>query len=648
MELTKEELAYLSGLTSKGAALYQVMESRIVALYSSPSLYLSLGMQKDEYERLIARDAADLVVPEDLPDLMKTVRECIRTSGQINHSWRLRHMERGSIEVHGTIGYCGEYDGHPVVLVIYGADGKADSYKEILDHIPVGVCVLFMPDREHQELEFVNKQMMRLISPDEKAPELVDPHTDPVRTAYYGNAFSGVHPDDLPRVMEVFSRGYDLRSFSLLPFRLKTTAGRYIWISLDVALHEIRPDGKVFYGVYRDVTVDVELHNELEDQRKQNLERTLIDTIGVLPVCSALYRMQDDGLLVPERYTDALCQLRGCTQENIREFDGEDGFASVHPDDWEIFREAFEGSRNDKDMHDVVYRIYTKDGAWKWVSASHVCFSLNDSRYLYIIYTDIDELKKREQKLREQYANAQTFLDSVASTYLMTRRSNLTQNRVEAVSGTLRMPRVEEIVDYDVLLEAFLKVMPREEDRREWARSFSRKALIDAFENGENTISKTWQVRMPNGEVSWVRSLTMLSKRPESGDIFAFTAVSNIDDEKRSEAIINQIVSDHFDFIAVLDIHKGTLECIRKADDIAFIEPGKAISYEVGLEYVRNHYLQDDQIERYDAISSLENISAAMRENGRHFAAISVPKAGEPSASRRTTRGSTRSAAKCS
>jgi len=71
----------------------------------------------------------------------------------------------------------------PVVLLIQNwfpeirEDGskKLENVSDILNNIPIGVCVLFMPDDTHQEVRFANKQQMRLINPHASAPEKVDP-----------------------------------------------------------------------------------------------------------------------------------------------------------------------------------------------------------------------------------------------------------------------------------------------------------------------------------------------------------------------------------------------------------------------------------------------------------------------------------------
>ena len=110
-----------------------------------------------------------------------------------------------------------------------------------------------------------------------------------------------------------------------------------------------------------------------------------------------------------------------------------------------------------------------KSGAYKWVSVSFSTIEFNGVRYLYAQYTDIDQLKKQEQQLEEQYNAAQAFLDSVSNSYLATRRANLTRNTIEAVAGTNPILQVTAQESYDAALAELFKTMPKESDREKYS-----------------------------------------------------------------------------------------------------------------------------------------------------------------------------------
>ena len=68
-------------------------------------------------------------------------------------------------------------------------------------------------------------------------------------------------------------------------------------------------------------------------------------------------------------------------------------------------------------------------------------------------------MKKQEQLLQEQYDAAQSFLDSVDDTYLMTQRSNLTRNKVDALRGRGAPPASWEGQSYDELTERLMVIV---------------------------------------------------------------------------------------------------------------------------------------------------------------------------------------------
>lgn len=172
------------------------------------------------------------------------------------------------------------------IVSSFNPASQSDSISDILNNIPTGVCVLFMPDETHQEILFANTQQMRLINPNMPAPEKVSPQQSEVRSSYYKNAFSGVHPDDMPAAWEAFRTNFNEKKFRIPPIRLRTSGGNYIWVAMDVILRDDLPNGKLFYASCRDVSREVQLRHELVIQEQKNVEKTLLDTIGHLPTCS--------------------------------------------------------------------------------------------------------------------------------------------------------------------------------------------------------------------------------------------------------------------------------------------------------------------------------------------------------------------------
>ena len=154
-EFTDEQLRYLVEKTPGNKAIYQIIGDRIAALYLSPSLHSLVGMEEDEFRRAMERNTADTVLPDDLPDLMNAIRECIRTGKQMDHYWRVFQPEQGFLWVHGSACFCGLRGGFPVLFVSYGTDlNEVDLYKDVVDN---SATMAYVCDCRSYEILYANK-----------------------------------------------------------------------------------------------------------------------------------------------------------------------------------------------------------------------------------------------------------------------------------------------------------------------------------------------------------------------------------------------------------------------------------------------------------------------------------------------------------
>ena len=154
---------------------------------------------------------------------------------------------------------------------------EARRVRDILEHIPGGICVLNMPDEEHLQIAYANKQMYRLLHYPENenyASEVSD-QTHPDVARYYRDGFSGLHPEDVEKTRRMFREGYHQDRFRVPAIRTLTGRGDYLWLSIEVELREARPEGRKFYAVYRDITEEMRLNQELTGQLEREKALTL-------------------------------------------------------------------------------------------------------------------------------------------------------------------------------------------------------------------------------------------------------------------------------------------------------------------------------------------------------------------------------------
>jgi len=151
------------------------------------------------------------------------------------------------------------------------AQAEAGRAKDIMDSITSGICVLHMPDAERLTVEYVNMQMFRLLG---FAPEINDisqltVSSEQLVLEYRKNAFFGVHPDDLARVKSTFRENYGSEYFVVDNYRIMGSGRKYFWIKEEVRLREVTPEYRVFYATFHDVSEEVRLNGELNEQLRE-------------------------------------------------------------------------------------------------------------------------------------------------------------------------------------------------------------------------------------------------------------------------------------------------------------------------------------------------------------------------------------------
>lgn len=140
----------------------------------------------------------------------------------------------------------------------------ATAYK-ILDAIAAGVAILKMPSYDRLIPEYGNLGQYRMlgIARTVENGRAVGVNTGQLERAYFADAFSGVHPDDLERVKREYAAGYEKAHFAVKKYRLLRGDGAYVWVNADLRLREVTPAYKVFYATYTDITEEQNLQRGL-------------------------------------------------------------------------------------------------------------------------------------------------------------------------------------------------------------------------------------------------------------------------------------------------------------------------------------------------------------------------------------------------
>ena len=100
-------------------------------------------------------------------------------------------------------------------------------------------------------------------------------------------------------------------------------------------------------------------------------------------------------------------------------------------------------------------------------------------------------------------------LDSVADSYMMTQRSNLTQNRVDVLHGRGSSGKLGGRKDEPTMMQE----VKGDEDRKSCAELLDRSYLFNAFEKGNRTVTREF-CSNPGGQGDTLQALATLSRHP--------------------------------------------------------------------------------------------------------------------------------------
>ena len=350
-------------------------------------------------------------------------------------------------------------------------------------------------------------------------------------------------------------------------------------------------------------------------------QKKMVTTIGNLPSNSALFRILDEHMIIPESYSDEFCRMGGYTQQD--DLFRDNAYGGIHPEDTATVKQTVLAHLNDDQPFHLVYRIITKAKTYLWVSVNFNTFSLDGTRYLYGVYTDISDLKQQEQLLTEQYNTAQQLLDAFSEKYLLSARVDLTANSVERSKGVQSAivpapPWLLGKISYDDILQQFLQQLPDDREREEFSRIGSRAALLQAYARGTRDMSQECRYLTADGEILWIRCYITLSRRPDSENIILFFALRDINEEKLIKATMDKVITQQYDYLSCISVktHRILLfysniptlsnDVVRQRED-----------YDRIMRRYNRQYVLPNDLEACNGFMDLDNVCQQLRQKNR-------------------------------
>jgi PAS domain S-box-containing protein len=295
-------------------------------------------------------------------------------------------------------------------------------------------------------------------------------------------------------------------------------------------------------------------------------------------------------------------KFHNCFDEMIYEEDREKTLASI---DAQIKKSEFDTCE---------YRIQAKDGSLMWFSdVGHIVSDKNGKKWFYVVVVNIDaerELQRTKQLEIDNFNKSMQDIlksnpDSLCTFYL-----NLTQNicsvgfgRSSYISETLSSPTA------DGLLLNILSIIENPEQKKLISSAFNRDAILAGFQKGKTNFYVDYQRKNEIGSYSWVRTYCNLFKNPTSNDIEGIIYSLDIERDKNWQAIIDELVSDDYDFLSLLNLDNNTIsEYSNKGKSFFFSEKLANMDYTKAFTEALSNLIRKDKLEEAIEAHSIASI----------------------------------------
>ena len=212
-----------------------------------------------------------------------------------------------------------------------------------------------------------------------------------------------IHPEDLPGVIEAFSRAMATGSPYEFSARFRRTDGVYRWFQdRGFPLRDKNGDIARWYLLITDIDDQKRAEEALRESEHES--RLIVDSIpGMIAV------LDTSGEL--ERVSQPLLDYFGRSQEEMRQWAVDD---TIHPDDRPAYLQAFGRSfaAGDPFEYEAV-RTRRFDGVYRWLNMRGLPLRDRQGHIVrwYFLLTEIDDKKRAEDKIRQSEKEARQLLD---------------------------------------------------------------------------------------------------------------------------------------------------------------------------------------------------------------------------------------------
>lgn len=534
-EITRGSLRRIGETAPGPVGIYLVKDDVFETIYSSPELPRMFETEDGEYVDVTRANALEAVMPSDRAAVVEAARRCIMEGTPVDFHYRVCNPTRRFDWIHARARRYGTMDGLPVLITMFtNTSTETDIYQDILDHTD---RMIYVCDRETYEILYANQPAQGNYG---------SGHGSVVGTRCYETVRGKTAPcEDCP-IRRMRDDGASF--FERLEEHdgiWKRISGRSIdWCGHDALLHYVG-----------DVTEQQIAAAEVVRSR-QMYEAAVEDAQLVVwdyDIINHRIIMSENEFTEYDYRKFGLPKVTENAPQALIHYIDDDSVA----DFLEMYRQVEAGAP--KASCEVWYKLKPgQEPRCESISYTTVFDDEGKPVSAFGIGRNITTQKLDEKKFDRMYADLANIIPGSLGTF----RLNLTKNICsDGQSPFESVMKQQESGTVDGYFEESARIIANERDRARFLETFTRKRMLEAFQDGATKVSLAYPIHipLPDGPLHWIEGNVAMAQNPDTGDVEAVTTGIDVTERVKDEQIRHLLFEQGYDLIGIIDPESGGL-----------------------------------------------------------------------------------------
>ncbi|CAK7071600.1 MAG: Sensor histidine kinase RcsC [Eubacterium sp.] len=410
---------------------------------------------------------------------------------------------------------------------------KNQQIELMMSQLPGGMAICHL--NEGYSIKWISEGLCELYGY-ESETEMIE--------AIGGKTMAPVDAAEYRRVYDDIKSCVDQNETYSVEYPISRPDGSVIWV-LDIGKGVIDHDGeKVIYCLVTDIT-----HRKKQDML---IQQASIENKRQTDFLTQLYNTVPCGIIQfttsPEhRIINAnrrAWEIYGYSEEEYWK-QVEDPFPFVLEAEQDKFRKLVEDISQNGGRVSYEREGRRKNGEQCFVSVSMERLNNSDGdEVIQAVFNDITETRVLQmEREQEQLIENRSLRAAICTAYPLIMSINLSQNSYECFIQEKNIVKYDEKGRYDEMMERTMRrAYPSYQE--DFGRQFSRKALMQRYEEGERELYMEMQILGDDGGYHWISLYVIRVDNPYSDDMLAIGLMKVLDEQRAEKARQEKLLRD--------------------------------------------------------------------------------------------------------